>query len=76
VTVYVRNEGSVSVTLTKAVTWYTANASAYITLNWDYKNQTLATSSVTRIVLMLAVAANTPPSITEFSFDLTITATG
>jgi hypothetical protein len=76
VTIYVRNEGSVSVTLDKAVTWHTADASAYITFSWDYKGQVLTVSSVTKIVLTIAVAPSTPESITGFSFDLTITATG
>jgi hypothetical protein len=76
VTIYVRNEVSDPVTLEKTVTWYTANASTYITLSWDYKSQTLTASSVIRLVLTLAVALNIPASIREFSFDLTITATG
>jgi hypothetical protein len=76
VTVYVRNEGSVSVTLTKAVTWHTAGVSSYLTLSWDYKGQTLTVSSVTKIVLTLTVSSSTPASITDFSFDLGITATG
>jgi hypothetical protein len=76
VTVYVRNEGSVPVTLTKSVTWRTAGASAYMTLSWDYSGKTLSASSVLRIVLTLAVASDIPASITDFSFDLTITATG
>ena len=75
VTVYVRNEGNVPFNLSKSVSWHTANASAYITLSWDYKNQTVPVSGVIKIVLTLAVAANTPASLKSFSFDLTITAT-
>jgi hypothetical protein len=75
-TIYVRNEGCVPVTLAKAVTWYTANASAYLALNWDYKGQTLTASAVIRVVLTLAVASDIPPSFGDFSLDLTITATG
>lgn len=75
-TVYVRNDGSVQVTLTKTVTWHTAGASTYITLDWDYTGQTLAASSVTKLTLTLVVASNTPAAVTDFNFDLTITAEG
>lgn len=76
VTIYVRNEGSVPVTLSNSTTWYSATASGYMTLNWNYKSQELAASSVMKIVLTLAVASDIPATVKDFSFDLTITATG
>jgi len=76
VTVYVRNEGNVAATLSKATqNWNPSTASSYITLNWNYNGQTLSVNQVIPIQLTLLVSPNIS-GITSFSFDLTITATG
>lgn len=76
VTVYVRNEGNTVATLSKATgNWNPSTASSYLSLNWDYTGQTLSVNQVLRIKLTLIVSS-TISGITNFSFDITITATG
>jgi hypothetical protein len=74
--IYVRNEGNAVVTLTKTVqNWNPTNAQSYMTLNWNYANQTLSVNQVLQVNLTLVVSS-TVSGITSFSFDVTITATG
>lgn len=76
ITVYVRNEGNAGVTLSKATqNWNPSTASSYMTLNWNYAGQTLSVNQVLQIKLTLVVPSTTS-GITNFSFDITITATG
>jgi hypothetical protein len=76
VTVYVRNEGNTVATLSKATgNWNPSTASSYLTLNWNYADQTLSVNQVLQIKLTLVVSS-TISGITNFSFDITITATG
>jgi len=76
VTVYVRNEGNAAATLSKATeNWNPSTASSYMTLNWNYAGQTLSVNQVLQIKLTLVVSS-TISGITNFSFDITITATG
>ena len=76
VTVYVRNEGNTVATLSKATeNWNPSTASSYMTLNWNYAGQTLSVNQVLQIRLTLVVSS-TISGITNFSFDLIITATG
>jgi hypothetical protein len=76
VTVYVRNEGNAVTTLSKATqNWSPSTASSYMTLNWNYAGQTLSVNQVLQIKLTLVVSSTTS-GITNFSFDITITATG
>jgi hypothetical protein len=74
--VYVRNEGNAPVVLTKTVqNWNPANLQSYVTLNWNYSNQTLSPNQVLPLSVTLVVSS-TVTGITSFSFDVTITATG
>jgi hypothetical protein len=74
--VYTRNEGNAAVTLSKATqNWSPSTATSYITLNWNYANQTLSVNQVLPINLTLVVSSAIS-GITDFSFDITITATG
>jgi hypothetical protein len=76
VTVYVRNEGNAVAALSKAAqNWNPSTASSYMTLNWNYAGQTLSVNQVLQIKLTLVVSSTTS-GITNFSFDITITATG
>jgi hypothetical protein len=76
VTIYVRNEGNVAATLSKtAQNWNPSSASTYITLNWNYAGQTLAVYQVLQVNLSLTVSP-TISGITNFTFDITVTATG
>ena len=76
VTVYVRNEGNAAATLSKVVqNWNPSTASSYMTLNWNYAGQTLSVNQVLQVKLTLVVSS-TVSGITNFSFDIIITATG
>jgi hypothetical protein len=76
VTIYFRNEGNAVVTLSKAAqNWNPSTASNYMTLNWNYAGQTLSVNQVLQVKLTLIVLS-TVSGITNFSFDLTVSATG
>jgi len=76
VTVYIRNEGNTVASLAISTSnWNPSNASNYMTLSWDYGGQTLNVSEVIKVVLTLSVSA-TVEGINNFSFDITISATG
>lgn len=75
-TVYIRNEGNSPATLSMAVSnWNPAGASSYMTLTWDYGGQTLSVSQVIQVKFTLSVSSSIS-GITNFSFDITITASG
>ena len=76
VTLYIRNEGNAVVTLSKAEqNWNPSAASSYMTLSWNYAGQTLSVNQVFQVKLTLIVSS-TVSGITNFSFDLTVSATG
>jgi len=73
-TIYVKNEGNTAVTLSIATSnWNPAIASSYLTLTWDYGGQTLTANQVLRTRLTLT-ASSSITGVTNFSFDITITA--
>jgi hypothetical protein len=74
-TVYVRNEGSVSVTLNMSTSnWNPPSASSYMALTWDKESYVLTAGSVVSAVLTLNVSSSIT-GITTFSFNTTITGT-
>ena len=74
--IYIRNEGNAITTLSKTVqNWNPSSASNYMTLNWDYKGQTLSVNQVLVVGLTLIVSP-TISGVSNFSFDLTIIGTG
>ena len=76
VNVYVRNEGNAVVTLSKTTqNWIPTNASNYMSLNWNYANQTLSVNQVLQVSLTLVISS-TVAGISSFSFDITIVSTG
>ena len=76
VKIYVRNEGNTFVTLSRTLqNWNPLIAPNYVTVNWDYSGQQLSANQVLQVNLTLAVSS-TVSGITNFSFDMTITATG
>jgi len=76
VTVYVKNTGDVTITLSlSTANWNPSSASSYITLGWDYDNQPIKRAKVIQVKLTLSLSQNTT-GITDFSFDLIITGTG
>lgn len=75
-TVYIRNEGNAAATLSMTTSnWSPSNATNYITLSWNYSNQTLNVNEAIQVKLTLAVSS-TIAGITNFSFDITIAASG
>jgi hypothetical protein len=75
-TVYIRNEGNAPAMLSKTQSnWIPSSASSYITLNWNYTGQTLSVSQVLQVKFTLVVSSSIS-GITNFSFDITITASG
>ena len=75
-TVYIRNEGNAVATLSKAAqNWNPSTASNYMTLNWNYTGQTVSVNQVLQVKLTLVILS-TVSGITNFSFDITIVATG
>jgi len=74
-TIYVKNTGTVPVTLNMTVgNWNPPSASSYITLTWDKQNTVLSAGSVATSVLTLSVSSSVS-GVTSFSFDITITGT-
>ncbi len=75
VTIYVRNEGNAPATLTKTVqNWNPSTAANYLTLSWNYANQTLSANQILQLKLTLKVSS-TVSGISSFTFDITLVAT-
>jgi len=76
-TVYIRNEGNTAATLSMAKSnWVPSSASQFMTLNWNYTTgQTLNANEVIPVKFTLSVSSSIT-GITNFSFDITITASG
>ena len=71
-TVYIRNEGDSNTTLTMTLSnWNPTNSSNYISLNWNYAEQTLDISQVIQVRFTLFILENIQ-GITDFNFDVTI----
>jgi hypothetical protein len=76
VTVYIRNEGYSAVSLWMATSnWTPYVASGYMTLSWTYSGRILSAYEVIPMELILNVSPAVS-GITDFSFDIVITATG
>lgn len=74
VIVYIRNEGSSASTIfMNTSNWNPSNAWEYITLSWDYTGKQISPDEVIQVTLTLSISPNIE-GITNFSFDITITA--
>ena len=74
-TVYIKNSGTIPVTLTMAASgWSPTTASSYLTLSWNRGNYVLNAGLSVQAVLTLTVASSTG-SLTAFSCSVTITGT-
>jgi hypothetical protein len=74
-TIYIKNSGSVPVTLTMAVSgWSPASAGSYLTLSWDRPNHVLSAGASVSATLTLTADSDTG-SLTAFSCSVTITGT-
>ena len=75
VTIYVKNTGSVALTLTLSTSnWSPTSASTYLTLTWNYAGATINAGSVATIILTLSVSSNIS-GVSNYSFQITITGT-
>ncbi len=73
--IYVKNSGTVAMTLSMAVSaWNPSNAGSYLTLSWNRASYVLAANSSVQATLTLTAAANTG-TLTTFSCNVTITGT-
>jgi hypothetical protein len=76
ITLYIKNEGSVASRLSMTVNnWTPSNTTNYVTLTWNYANQTLSSNAVQQITLKLTISSAVS-GITNFSFNTIITASG
>lgn len=73
-TVYIRNQGDASVTLSMGTAnWSPSSSSAYISIVWDYTGQPLAVGQVIAAKFTLSVSENAQ-QLRDFSFDTVIAA--
>ena len=76
-TVYVKNTGTLPVTLNMATAgWNPSNANGPITLSWNRGGVVLNATQSISATLTLTVSPSIDSSITTFSFNITITGTG
>jgi hypothetical protein len=76
VTIFLRNEGNAPITLSlHTENWSSSNASNYITLSWDYADQTVDPGTVLKASLTLAVSSNIT-GVMNFTFDIIIAGIG
>jgi hypothetical protein len=74
-TIYVKNTGTIPVTLTMApANWSPSNANNYLTVTWNRANYALAAGASVSATLTLT-ASSSAGSLTNFSFDVVITGT-
>jgi hypothetical protein len=74
-TIYVKNTGTIPVTLSMApANWSPSNANNYLTVTWNRANYALAAGASVSATLTLT-ASSSAGSLTNFSFDVVITGT-
>jgi hypothetical protein len=74
-TIYVKNTGTIPVTLSMTtLSWVPSNANTYLALTWNRQNYALAAGSSVSATLTLTASASAG-NITTFSFDIVITGT-
>jgi hypothetical protein len=73
--IYVKNTGTVPVTLSMTTTsWVPSNANTYLTVTWNRETSVLAAGSSVSAILTLTASASAG-SITTFSFNIVISGT-
>ncbi len=74
-TIYIKNTGTIPVTLSMATSgWVPSNANTYLTLSWNRANYVLAASTSVSATLTLTASASAG-TLTTFSFNIVITGT-
>jgi hypothetical protein len=75
-TVYMRNEGNGSITLSlQTANWNPPNAADYISLSWNYAGQAIGVNQVVAVTLSLSISSKIQ-GITTFSFDIVVVGSG
>jgi len=75
-TCYIRNESNSASTLAlQTSNWNPSNAEDYISLSWDYGGQSMDPDEVVQVTFTLSVSSIIQ-NITNFSFDIIVSATG
>ena len=75
VTIYVKNTGTVAMTLALSTSnWTPTNAASYLTLTWNYAGATINSNGVATIILTLSVSSSIS-GISSYQFQITITGT-
>jgi hypothetical protein len=75
VTIYIKNEGTVPMTLAMTTDeWNPTSAASYLTVSWNREGSQVNPGSVLATVLTLSVSSSIS-DIQSFSFDITITGT-
>jgi hypothetical protein len=76
-TVYVKNTGTVPVTLTLTnANWNPSSANGPISLTWNRQNYNITAGASVSATLTLTVSSSISSSITDFSFNIIVTGTG
>jgi hypothetical protein len=76
-TIYVKNTGTVPMTLTMTTTgWNPTNANGPIALSWNRESYVLNANQSISAVLTLTVSSSINSSITTFNVNIVITGTG
>ena len=76
VSIYLRNEGNAAVRLfILADNWHPPNASNYMSLSWDYTDETIDPQGVIQTTLTLSTSSDME-GIESFSFDIIIGVSG
>ena len=74
-TVYVKNLGTVPMTVTMAaMSWVPSNAGSYLSVSWNRDNDVLAAGASVQATLTLTASASAG-AISSFSFNIVITGT-
>jgi len=75
-TIYIKNTGNVPETLTMATSaWNPANATSVLACSWNLGSNTVLNASASIPAILTLTVGSNPGSLTNFSFNITITGT-
>jgi hypothetical protein len=75
-TIYIKNTGNVPETLTMATSaWNPSNATLVLACSWNLGSNTVLNASASIPAILTLTVGSNPGSLTNFSFNITITGT-
>ena len=75
-TIYIKNSGNVPGTLTMATSaWNPSNATLVLACSWNLGSNTVLNASASIPAILTLTVGSNPGSLTNFSFNITITGT-